>query len=96
MSESARRTLRILKAMRGKTLQGMTVSEIAQSTNESSTNVCRGLDDLVAEGLAAKLETGRYAHTVQLLQIANEHARETERSKARLAEMEQRVTRNHG
>lgn len=91
MSESARRTLRILKAMRGKTLQGMTVTEIAQSTNESSVNICRALDDLVAEGLVVKLDSGRYAHSIHILQIATAHAAEIQRATDRIQEINQRV-----
>lgn len=88
---SARRALRVMKALKGRSLQGLAVREIATILHESEVNVCRALDALEAEGLAAKLDTGRWALTVGMLQIAESYQREMDAATSRIAEIRQRV-----
>ena len=88
---SARRCLRILKLLKGKTLDGLTNSEIAVSLGESAPNVCRALAVLEDEGLVHKLESGKWAHSVGMLQIAVAHARCMDEMERKLREINQRV-----
>ena len=95
MSTAATRVLKILKALGGRALDGLTVTDIANSLNESAPNICRSLDDLVAEGFVTKLESGRYAHSISLLQIAQAYATEADRTRSRIDEIQQRISRSH-
>ncbi|CAM2820484.1 helix-turn-helix domain-containing protein [Glaesserella parasuis] len=89
---STQRALRILKALKGRTLTGLSNKELADRLNESPVNITRSLQALIAEGLVVKLEeTGRFALSIQMLQIAVTHQRDTEKMQARMAEMDQRV-----
>ena len=53
----------------------------------------RDLDDLIAEGLAVKLDNGRYAYSVKTLQIAERFRRQHEGIKAKMDELNQRVNK---
>jgi len=91
-STSALRALRVLKALKGHTLTGLSNGEIAAATGESAPNVTRALAALMAEGLAVQLDTGRYAHGMALLQIAQAHYSHVETLNRRMAEMNQRMS----
>jgi len=88
---SAQRALRVLKALKGATFTGISNSEIAKAINESPSNVTRSLDVLIAEGFVLRLDNGRFAHSVALLQIAQAHADHTARLQARMTETTQRI-----
>ena len=88
---SAQRVLRILKALRGRTLNGVSNQELAAMTGESPTNVTRALATLMAEDFAVKLDNGLYAPGIALLQFAQAHADEFARMTARMAETNQRI-----
>ena len=49
------------------------------------------IDTLIAEGLAQRLDNGRYAHAVQMLAIAQSHANEMAKASERIQEINQRV-----
>ncbi len=49
------------------------------------------MQTLIEEGLAVKLDTGRFAPGVALLQIAQAHAEEMARMQGRINEINQRV-----
>ena len=89
--QSAQRALRILKALRGATFTGISNSEIAKSLGLSPSNVSRSLEVLIEEGFVIRLDNGRYAHSVSLLQIAQAHADHTLRLQARMSETAQRI-----
>lgn len=88
---SVRRALKLLKALRGRTVDGVSVTELAQATGESVPNVSRMLAFMAGEGFVTKLETGHYAHSIQLLQMAQAHAEHMARLQDRLAEINRRV-----
>ena len=87
----ARRALRAVMAMRGTTLTGISNNELAQAMGDSAPNVSRTLQVLVDEGFATKLDNGRYAPSIALLQIAQAHAEHMARMQARLTEVQQRI-----
>ncbi|CAB3851562.1 MULTISPECIES: helix-turn-helix domain-containing protein [Achromobacter] len=88
---SAQRVLRVMKALRGRRLNGISNQELAAMTGESPTNVTRALATLMAEDFAVKFDNGLYAPGIALLQIAQAHAEECARMTARIAETNQRI-----
>jgi DNA-binding IclR family transcriptional regulator len=90
-SDSAVRTLRVMKALKGKSLHGISNGELAAALDESPANINRALNALIAESLAIKLDSGRFAPSIALLQIAQAHANEIDRAQSRLSEINQRV-----
>jgi len=90
--QSVRRALRILKALKGRTLDGIANSELASALHESPSNVTRSLQALIDEGLVQKLENGRFAHSTQMLQIAVAYADHIARTEDRIRELKQRVS----
>lgn len=91
MSTSTRRALRILEALKGKTLQGLSNAELARGLGESAVNVSRALAVLEEAGWVTHLDTGRWAHSIKLLQIAVAHADELAKAEQQLGELRQRV-----
>ncbi|CBG87713.1 helix-turn-helix domain-containing protein [Citrobacter rodentium] len=90
-SSSGARILRVLKALRGHALNGVSNGELASALGESPANINRALNTLIEEGLAMKLDNGRFAPGVQLLQIAMAHSNEMARAQDRINEINQRV-----
>ena len=90
-SSSAARTLRVMKALKGQTLTGLSNGELANKLGESPANINRCVNTLIDEGLAMKLENGRFALSVAMLQIAQAHAAEMSRASSRIEELNQRV-----
>ena len=90
VSSSGSRILRVLKALRGHALNGISNGELAAALHESPANINRALNTLI-EGLALKLENGRFAPGIQLLQIAMAHSNEMARAQDRINEINQRV-----
>jgi len=90
-ASAALRALRVLKCLKGHSLTGLSNGEIAAATGESAPNVTRALAALIAEGLATKLDNGRYAHGIATLQIAQAHAEHCERVSSRMAQLNQRI-----
>ncbi|KHS86534.1 helix-turn-helix domain-containing protein [Pectobacterium carotovorum] len=90
-SSSGTRILRVLKALRGHTLDGLSNNDLAKALDESPANINRALNTLIEEGLAIKLESGRFALGMQMLQIAVAHSNEMSRAQNRINEINQRV-----
>jgi len=88
---SARRTLRVLKALKGHTITGISNKEISEGLRMSAVNVSRALTELEAEGLAAKLDNGRWAHSVATLQMATAHMAHMDHMQSRMTEINRRV-----
>lgn len=89
--DSGTRVLRVLAALKGHTLQGLSNVELAKALNESPANISRCLATLVEAGFATKLDSGRYAPGIALLQIAQAHANEMASAQHRINEINQRV-----
>lgn len=90
-SSSGTRILRVLKALRGRSLDGLSNSDLAKALDESPANINRALNTLIEEGMAQKLDSGRFALSVQVLQIAVTHSNEIARAQNRINELNQRV-----
>ncbi|MFJ4141444.1 helix-turn-helix domain-containing protein [Pseudomonas sp. NPDC089734] len=90
ISASAR-VLRVLKALKGHTVTGLSNTELAQLAGDSPSNITRAMQTLIEEGLAVKLDNGRFAHSVGMLQIAQAHAEHMARLQGRMQEINQRI-----
>ncbi|WP_416739255.1 helix-turn-helix domain-containing protein [Pseudomonas sp. NFX71] len=88
---AAARVLRVLKALKGHTVTGLSNTELAQLTDDSPSNITRVMQTLIEEGLALKLDNGRFAHSVAMLQIAQAHAEHMARVTGRMQEINQRI-----
>ncbi|MCH5442829.1 helix-turn-helix domain-containing protein [Salmonella enterica subsp. enterica serovar Muenchen] len=86
-----RRGLRILKALKGKSLNGLSNKELSRALGESEANISRAIGALIEEGMVQRLENGRYAPGMQLLFIAQAFSNEMAAGQARIAELNQRV-----
>ena len=91
ISSSGSRILRVLKALLGHTLNGISNGELALALEDSPANINRALNTLIEEGLAMKLDNGRFAPGIQLLQIAVAYSNEMSRAQDRINEINQRV-----
>ncbi len=91
VNDSALRVLRLVKALRGHSLHGLSNGELAKALGESPANITRYMSTLIEAGFATKLDTGRFAPGIALLQIAQSHADEMSRATARISEINQRV-----
>lgn len=91
ISTSGTRTLKVLKALKGYTLTGLSNGDIAKMINESPVNVTRSLQTLIEEGLVIKLDNGLFAHSVQMLQIAQAHAIHITQMQEQITEINQRI-----
>lgn len=90
-SDSGARILRVLKALKGYSLTGISNGELAKGLGESPSAINRAVNTLISEGLAVKLDNGRFAPSVALLQIAQAHANEMSAAQHRINEINQRV-----
>lgn len=86
------RTLDVLKALKGHSLTGLSNKEIADALHISPSAVTRALATLIESGLATKLESGRFAHSVQMLQIAFAHSEHISRTQNRMDELQRRIS----
>ncbi|CDF82119.1 helix-turn-helix domain-containing protein [Pseudomonas nitroreducens] len=95
-TSSAARVLRVLKALRGHTLRGLSNTELAKALGESPANITRYMDLLIEEGFATRYEdTGRFAPGIAFLQYAMATADELDRGAARIQELRARIGAHH-
>ena len=90
-SNTGQRVLDVLKVLRGHSLDGLSNKDIASALGCPASAVTRATTDLIEAGLVVKLDNGRFAHSIQMLQIAVAHSREIEKASARFSELNQRV-----
>ncbi|EJD6368916.1 helix-turn-helix domain-containing protein [Providencia hangzhouensis] len=94
---AAVRALRILKVLKGHTNYGLSNQEIATAINDTPVNVSRALSTLIEEGLVDQVHDNgggshyKFAHSIQMLQIAHSCIAEDERLMARLEEKRHRI-----
>lgn len=91
ISGSGLKVLKVLKALSGHSLTGLSNNELATGMKESPATINRCLNTLIEAGLAIKLDNGRYAHGIAMLQLAQGHATEMSRAVNRINEIQQRV-----
>ena len=84
-SSSGTRVLEVLKALKGHTITGLSNQELAKALGHSPSAITRSLAELIEAGLAIKLDNGRFAHSVAMLQIAQAHAEHCARIQNRIA-----------
>nr|WP_298892205.1 helix-turn-helix domain-containing protein [uncultured Acinetobacter sp.] len=89
--KSAGKVVKVLKALRGHSLKGVSVTELAKQLGESPSQVHRALQTLVDEGLALQLEDESYALGNVIVQIAHAHVEELNRAQGHINEHIQRV-----
>lgn len=90
--KSGGKILKVLKALKGRSLKGATVSDLARELDEGSSQVYRALQTLVAEGLASQMDDGSYALGREMIAIARCHSDEIDRAQAHISEHIQRVS----
>lgn len=92
ISTSGIRALKVLNALKGYTLTGLSNDNIAKMINESPVNVTRALQTLIEEGFVIKLDDGLFAHSIQMIQIAQAHAIHITKMQGQITEINQRIT----
>lgn len=92
-SKKGSRVLKVFKALEAHPIIGLSNKEIADGLGLTATQVSRDLDDLIAEGLVAKLDNGNFAYSVKTLQIAERFRLQQARLTAKLEETAERVNR---
>lgn len=90
VNKSGQKVLKVLKALRGHSLNGVSNQQLAEQLNESPSAITRALQTLAEEGLAKREDNGLYTLGISVIQIANAHASELQRAEARLSEFKQR------
>lgn len=90
VSKKAQRLLRVFLAMDAHPIIGISNKELSDGLGLTATQVSRDLEDLVAAGLAVRLDNGNYAYSVRTLQIAERFRRQQEDLERRLAEVMRR------
>ncbi|WP_445364422.1 helix-turn-helix domain-containing protein [Microbulbifer sp. ANSA003] len=83
--------LRVLKALKGHTLTGLSNQQLVQATDLNASAITRIMSVLIDEGLAEKREDGRFAFSLGILQIAQRHALEMQRAQEKIDEINRRV-----
>lgn len=91
-SKKGSRVLKVFKALEAHPIIGLSNKELADGLGLTPTQVSRDLDDLIAEGLAVKLDNGNFAYSVKTLQIAERFRQQQERLVARLKEIQDRTS----
>lgn len=88
---SALKVLEVWEALKGQTMTGLSNAELVAATRQSAPNVSRALNTLVEGGYVMRLDSGRYAHSIKTLQIAQAHANHMQSFHNRATELEQRI-----
>lgn len=88
---SALKVLQVWEALKGHTLNGLSNTELVALTRQSAPNVSRALNTLVEGGYVTRYDSGRYAHSVKTLQIAQAHANHMSAFMTRATEIQQRI-----
>lgn len=87
VSKKGSRMLKVFKALEAHPIIGISNKEISDGLGISPTQVSRDLEDLIAEGLVARLDNGNFAYSIRTLQISERFRRQQEDLERRLAEV---------
>lgn len=91
-NSAVRRVCRMLQVLKGHSVEGLALAEITKALGEQNpSTVMRTLDTLADESLVIKLDTGRWALSILMLQIAAATESEISRKSLRLTELKQRI-----
>ena len=85
------RLLKVLKALKGHTITGLSNKDLAEMLGCKAHDITRDMADLIEEGLAVRLDNGRFAHGIELLQIAQAHANHIAHLQNRISEVNRRI-----
>ncbi|MFC7419372.1 HTH domain-containing protein [Iodobacter arcticus] len=91
VSGKGSRVLQVLKALRGHTITGLSNKDLADALGCSAVTITRDMADLIDAGLVVKLDNGRFAHSVAMLQIAQAHAEHVAKLQSRIIEINCRI-----
>lgn len=89
-TNTTQRALRIINALKGKSLSGLSNKELAERLNESPVNITRATQILIDEGFVTKLDNGLFALSMKITQIGVTHLTELDNAKNRLEQLTQR------
>lgn len=91
-NQAVRRTCRILKALAGHAISGVSNKELAAEIDASEPTTLRLLQTLAEEGMVVQYEKNlRWALSIQMQQIAQATENELTRAMARTRELQQRI-----
>ncbi len=94
LNESQQRVLRVLLAMSGHEVLGLTPGELAKGLELAPSQITRDLANLHIAGLAEEIvDTGRWRLTPKLIQIGIAMQLAVEDAERKLGEITQRYTR---
>lgn len=92
--QSQRRLLKVVTALAGHEFSGVTLAEITAALSEDKANVHRDLQVLEDEGWAERLpDSTRWRLAPRMVQLALAFQRELAKAESRVAELQQRYTR---
>lgn len=90
INKSATRVLKVLFALRGHYVFGLSNKQLADSLEESPTFITRALQTLEADGWVIKRD-GNWAPSIKAVRFATACKEEHDRVQARIAEYSQRL-----
>jgi DNA-binding IclR family transcriptional regulator len=90
-TDTGAKILKVLIALRGHSLTGLSNGQLAKALEESPSTINRYLNTLIEAGLVERKPSGLFTHSVMMLQIATAHANEMSRARAKIDELDQRV-----
>ncbi|AVN30067.1 MarR family transcriptional regulator [Acinetobacter baumannii] len=90
-NKSAGKVLKVLFALRGHYVFGLSNKQLSESLNESPTFITRALQTLEADGWAEKRDNGNYAPSMKAVKFATACKEEYDRVQARIDEYNQRL-----
>lgn len=94
INASQQRLLKVIVLLAGNEFSGLAPSDLAKALSTNPSNITRDLANLKEAGLAEQMtDTGRWRLGPKVIQIAVAFTEHVSRSSDRLAELQQRYTR---
>lgn len=90
-NKSAEKVLRVLYALRGHYIFGLSNKQLSESLKETPVFITRALQTLEADGWAEKRDNGNYAPSIKAVRFAAACKEEHDRVQARMNEYNQRL-----